>query len=89
MIQDRSEILNRFDNKNLTPLHYAAKYGHLKAAKFLVEQGADLYQKGGHGGLPIHFVVKYRPDVFTSPENQYANNHVDVKSRKVYHFPIF
>ena len=64
----RIKALNQLDRDKLSPLHYAAKYGHLETARLLVEQGADVLLKGDDGCLPIHLAVKYRPDVFASSE---------------------
>ena len=50
----------------MTPLHYAAKYAKIEAAQVLIENGADPSIPGDDGCLPLHFAVKYRPDVVRS-----------------------
>jgi ankyrin repeat protein len=46
LTRDKKEMLNRKTNKGMAPLHLAITEGHFEAAKFLVEQGANLNLKG-------------------------------------------
>ena len=66
----RIKALNWLDGNKMSPLHYAAKYGRVDAARLLVEHGANLFQRGDDGCLPIHLAVKYRPDVFASSSTE-------------------
>ncbi|UCE40120.1 MAG: DUF2867 domain-containing protein [Candidatus Aminicenantes bacterium] len=50
------------DKYKRTPLHSAARYGALEAAKFLLEQGVDLDAKDENGNTPIHLASIYRQD---------------------------
>ncbi|KAJ3332292.1 hypothetical protein HDU76_000720 [Blyttiomyces sp. JEL0837] len=50
------------DGENITPLHVAARYGSLTAAKFLVEKGAKLDINDAEGMIPLH-VAKYLAQV--------------------------
>ena len=50
----------------MAPLHYAAKYGKAKAARLLVENGANPFLLGDGECLPLHFTVKYRPYVIAN-----------------------
>lgn len=73
------KVLNTLDDTRMSPLHYAAKYGKVEAARLLVEYGADPVMKGDDGCLPMHFAVKYRPNVYaeedsTSPESPRSHN---------------
>jgi len=38
-----------------TPLHYAARYGHLSVVEYLVNQKADINAKDGDDYTPLHF----------------------------------
>ena len=59
----------------MAPLHYAAKYGRIDVARLLVENGADVYLAGDDGCLPIHFAVKYRPEVFVDGHHPRLASH--------------
>src|ERR1700722_11763133 len=41
------DIVNTKNEKELSPLHLACRYGHLKVVQFLVESGAKLDEKNG------------------------------------------
>ncbi|KAJ1561410.1 hypothetical protein HK405_003997, partial [Cladochytrium tenue] len=43
-----------------TALHCAAYEGHAKAARLLVELGADVHACNGDGDTPLHMAVKFR-----------------------------
>ena len=73
----RISALNELDGNRMSPLHYAAKYGHHLAAKMLVQYGADVFIRGDDGCLPIHLAVKYRPDVFTRSFSSNDGNNDD------------
>ena len=58
-----------------TPLHYALCEGHLEAAKFLVEKGADLFKKDLNGVRDIDQSIHYHPTFFLGPRVlQHARN---------------
>lgn len=72
--------INKLDEDRLSPLHYAAKYAKLAAAKILVANGARVDLRGEDGCYPIHFAVKYRPKFFeteldnpTNMANEFIN----------------
>jgi ankyrin repeat protein len=50
------------DKYQRTPLHSAARYGALSAAKFLLDQGVDLDAKDESGNTPLHLASIYRQD---------------------------
>ena len=45
--------------KGLTPLHIAAKYGHIKVARLLLQKGADSNVQGKNGLTPLHVATHY------------------------------
>jgi len=44
----------------MTPLHYAARYGHLSVVEYLVNQKADINaQSSGYpSGTPLHYAAQ-------------------------------
>ncbi|XP_059143881.1 transient receptor potential cation channel subfamily A member 1 homolog isoform X2 [Physella acuta] len=57
--------INLFDEDNLTPLHYAARYNHLNVVKILVEHGADIQALGEDNITPLHHAARYRREKLT------------------------
>jgi len=41
----------------LTPLHYAARYGHLSVVEYLVNQKADINANGKEKMTPLHLAA--------------------------------
>ncbi|KAK7502989.1 hypothetical protein BaRGS_00005615 [Batillaria attramentaria] len=52
--------INQYDEDDLTPLHYAARYNFLAVVKLLVEYGADVNKRGEDGVTPLHHAARYR-----------------------------
>jgi ankyrin repeat protein len=50
-------FINDKDNKGYTPLHYAVEYGHVKAAKFLIEAGVSINEQDNNGITALHIAV--------------------------------
>ena len=46
------------ENHTRTPLHYAAKHGHLDCIRLLLKYGADPNSKDGDGYTPIHYLCQ-------------------------------
>ena len=46
---ERGADVNVKENRSMTPLHWAARSGHLSVVKLLVERGADVRVKNDHG----------------------------------------
>ena len=42
-----------------TPLHFAAKNGHLSVVEYLVNQKADINEKGNDNSTPLHLAARY------------------------------
>ena len=57
-------LLLVWTQRGFTPLHVAAKYGHLKVAEMLVNKGVDPNFDGKNGLTPLHVATHY--------------NHVDI-----------
>ena len=55
----RAEDVNQKDERHCTPLHYAAKNGHLDMIRFLLEKGADLAAADKHGWSVLQYAVRY------------------------------
>jgi len=45
--------------KGFTPLHVAAKYGHLRVARLLLKRGSDPNVEGRNGLTPLHVATHY------------------------------
>jgi len=47
---------------NYTPLHWAAKHGHLESAQALIEKGAELDATNSNGEMPYELAVRFGHD---------------------------
>ncbi|MGB9602646.1 MAG: ankyrin repeat domain-containing protein [Limisphaerales bacterium] len=57
IIKTDPESINGKDQLQWTPLHWAADYGYLKIAEFLIENGANVNAKTDNGWTPLHQAV--------------------------------
>ncbi len=79
-IQDILDVgcpINYGDHNGWTPLHFAAHYGNLRMAEFLISKGADIHARDEFGWTPLHwgtraghleivkFLVSVGSDVYT------------------------
>ncbi|XP_023325614.1 ankyrin repeat domain-containing protein 42 [Eurytemora carolleeae] len=58
----KSLDLNLQDERECTPLHYAAKSSNLEMVRLLLENGADLRAADRHGWSVLHYAVRYGRD---------------------------
>ena len=54
---DTGTNVNVRDKANLTPLHWAAKFGSLETARLLLKRGADIHAKGGIADTPLRLLM--------------------------------
>ncbi len=54
IIASDSQSLKSVDERQMTPLHYAAEKGYADIADYLIEKGADMNAKNARGSKPIH-----------------------------------
>ena len=48
-VDERMMLVNQADSSNTSPLHVAAKYGHVEVFNLLLKHGADIKRRGpGH-----------------------------------------
>uniref|UniRef100_A0A1I7U7E1 ANK_REP_REGION domain-containing protein n=1 Tax=Caenorhabditis tropicalis TaxID=1561998 RepID=A0A1I7U7E1_9PELO len=59
-LNKRPDQVNVQDKEdNMTPLHYAARYGNLAVVKFLLSRGAIPMNRNRDGDTPLHIASKY------------------------------
>ena len=54
VIEHSQDVHSRGFTDNATPLHLASKHGHVKAARMLLEHGADVTAQNKDGETPLH-----------------------------------
>ncbi|PIO74140.1 ankyrin repeat protein [Teladorsagia circumcincta] len=59
LISRRPDLVNVPDTDGFTALHYAAKYGHVKAVDLLLKKGAAVDVVGRDLFTPLHVTAKY------------------------------
>ena len=52
------EEKNPKDNDGVTPLHWAARHGHLAICQYIFERVQDKNPKGNIGGTPLHLAAE-------------------------------
>jgi ankyrin repeat protein len=56
MVQDRPSLVVDKDDSDCTALHFAARYGRVETARWLIAQGADVNTVAYNGFRPLHVV---------------------------------
>ena len=57
LIEEEEKKIEECDKFQMTPLHYAAEFGHIKVTKFLIEKGANIEVENEDGNTPLHEAV--------------------------------
>lgn len=71
-------VVDQQDIYRQTPLHYAAKYGHMKALLLLTAAGADASKQDNNGFFPIHYAAQAdRVDIVDHLLKQMDMRHID------------
>ena len=56
ILTKKSKEINPMENKLLiSPLHFAAEYGHFEVSKFIIENSVDKNPKRYDGVTPLHY----------------------------------
>ncbi|XP_014673121.1 PREDICTED: transient receptor potential cation channel subfamily A member 1 homolog [Priapulus caudatus] len=58
LLPDVSRAINKNDENDMTPLHYAARHNYIDIARLLVDSGADVNNKGTDGLAPLHYAAR-------------------------------
>jgi ankyrin repeat protein len=56
-VKDNPTLVHDMDNYDCTPLHYAARYGRVETARWLIEQKADVNTVSYNQFTPMHVVT--------------------------------
>jgi len=57
LVRDNPTLVHDMDDSDCTALHYAARYGRVGTAKWLIEQKADVNTVSYNGFTPMHVVT--------------------------------
>ncbi|TGZ70996.1 hypothetical protein CRM22_002880 [Opisthorchis felineus] len=58
LLQIQPKSVNTAGQNNLTPLHLAAHYNHLRLVELLLDSGAEADCRAGNGYTPLHIAAK-------------------------------
>jgi ankyrin repeat protein len=59
IIKHSQDVCSRDSTDNATPLDLASQNGHVKAARMLIERGADPTAQNKHGQTPLHLASQW------------------------------
>ncbi|CAL8085284.1 unnamed protein product [Calicophoron daubneyi] len=59
LIQAQPKDVNAFGQNDLTPLHVATHYNHLRVVELLLDSGAEVGCRAGNGYTPLHIAAKH------------------------------
>ncbi|XP_067049297.1 transient receptor potential cation channel subfamily A member 1 homolog [Acropora muricata] len=66
------KTINKGDEADITPLHYAVRYGHVNVVKLLSESGADISKPGEYGASPLHYAARFRTNTVRQSGIRYS-----------------
>jgi ankyrin repeat protein len=80
LLKTSPDLVLSKDDTGLTPLHYAAQYGHKAMAELLLSNKADVNARDNNGQTPLHYAAQFgKKDVAELLLSNKAN--VNAKSR--------
>ena len=59
LLLEKGASPNKSDSVNVSPLHLAARFGHIAAAELLIDKGADINAKDSQGQTPLHYAAAH------------------------------
>jgi ankyrin repeat protein len=58
LLKDYPELVSSKDNVNITPLHWAAQFGHKGLVELLLAHGTDVNAKDNNGKTPMKLAAE-------------------------------
>ncbi|XP_078001472.1 transient receptor potential cation channel subfamily A member 1 homolog isoform X2 [Glandiceps talaboti] len=88
---NKKKRINMHDDEKMSPLHLAARYNHYHIVRLLVDNGADIHNKGDDEVTPLHLSARFKRSRLTGVKSEVElakPNGPDAESESVIHFLV-